>query len=270
MGCDGTEQVNLTNHSSEDKQPSWGAGGKLAFSSNRNSTGGFDIYLLTLEPWSITRLTTNTARDESPALSPDGSKVAFVSHRDGNAEIYTLAFSDSTLTRITSNSSADMDPAWSSDGTRLAFASNRDGDWDVFITDSSLANPINLTDSAADDTGAHSDRHPDLMDYFGDEQIAFSSDRDGGWEIFTMYDDGSEQGKSTENADNLVDSHPSWDPLGEYLAIHSDRNGNFEVATMYYDATGYVNITGAGYSSAGSSETDPDWEPVDGAGYCGE
>ena len=112
MGCDGEDQVNLTNNSAEDKQPSWAAGGKLAFSSNRNSEGGYDIYLLTLSPWAITRLTTDAANDESPALSPDGSKVAFVSYRDsdGDAEISVLTVSDKSLAQITDNTAADMDP----------------------------------------------------------------------------------------------------------------------------------------------------------------
>ena len=52
-----------------------------------------------------------------PALSPDGSKVAFVSHRDGNPEIYVLVISSNSLTRVTNDDSNDMDPAWSSDGT---------------------------------------------------------------------------------------------------------------------------------------------------------
>ena len=103
MGCDGKNQVNLTNHSAEDKQPSWASGGRLAFSSNRDAAGGFDIYLLTLDPWGIARLTTNAADDESPALSPDGGKVAFVSYRDGDAEIYVLDFSSNTLTNFTNN-----------------------------------------------------------------------------------------------------------------------------------------------------------------------
>ena len=269
MGCDGTSQVNLTNHSGTDKEPSWSGGGKLAFSSNRNAEGGFDIYLLTLDPWGITRLTSNSANDESPALSSDGSKVAFVSNRDGNAEIYALTISSNSLTRITNNTSEDRDPAWSSDGSRMAFSSNRDGDWDIYMTDTSLANPANLTDSSADDTGSHGDRWPDLQDYFGDELIAFASDRDGDWEIFTMYGDGSDQTQSTSDGD--VDRHPSWDPLAEYLVVESDRDGNLEVARMYYDASEYRNITIAGNANSSlSSETSPDWEPVDDGLYCGD
>ena len=122
----------------------------MAFSSNRNADGGYDIYLLTLDPWNIARLTTNAANDESPALSPDGSKVAYVSYRDSDAdaEVYVLTVSDRSLVQITSNTDSDMDPAWSSDGTRIAFASDRDGDWDVFLADADGSNPTNLTDSS--------------------------------------------------------------------------------------------------------------------------
>ena len=273
MGCDGSNQVNLTNNSSDDKQPSWAKGGKLAFSSNRNSESGYDIYLLTLSPWSIERLTTNEADDLSPALSPDGSKVAYVSYRDldGDAEIYVLRVSDRSLTRITDNTDKDLDPAWSSDGTRLLFASDRDGDFDIYVTDTSLANAMNLTDSTADDSDGDNDRWPDSSDSFDGELIAFASDRDGDWEIFTMYDDGSDPLQSTGNTGSTEDSQPSWDPLGEYMVIQTDRNGDYEVATMYFDGFGFINITQLGYRDSGnSSDSAPDWEPVDGGVYCGE
>ena len=273
MGCDGSGQTNLTNNPSNDKEPSWTSGGKLVFSSNRNSGGGYDLYLLTLSPWSLERLTTNAADDVSPALSPDGSKVAYVSYRDldGDAEVYVLTVFDKSLVRITDNAHKDFDPAWSYDGARLFFSSDRDGDFDIYVTDTDLANPTNLTDSTADDTNDYSDRWPDSSDSFDGEVIAFASDRDGDWEIFTMYADGSEQIQSTENTGGVMDSHPSWDPLGEYLALQSDRDGNFEAATMYSFGGEYANITQNGYSDSGdSSETSPDWEPVDDGAYCGE
>ncbi len=276
MGCDGTNQVNLSNHSAEDKQPSWASGGRLAFSSNRNAVGGFDVYMLTLDPWGIARLTTNQADDESPALSTDGSKVAFVSYRDGNAEIYVLNISGNTLTRITNDTAADMDPAWSPDGSRLFFASYRDGDWDIYVAASDGSNVVNLTDSATDDSNDYNDRWPDFGFYddgdgTGESIIAFASDRDGDWEIYSMFSDGTGQAQSTLNTDGVVDSQPSWDPLGEYVVIQSDRGGNFEVATMYYDAFEYINVTAKGYSaSGGSNESSPDWEPVDDGAYCGE
>ncbi len=271
MGCDGSSPVNLTNNPADDKQPSWAEGGLLAFSSDRNARGGFDIYLLTLNPWRLERLTSNQANDESPALSPDGSKVAFVSHRDGNAEIYLLAVTDGTLTRLTNNSVSDSDPAWSPDGATLVFASDRDGDWDIYTADADGSNISNLTDSSTDDSKDYSDRWPDFgyYDYgdgTGDELIAFASDRDGDWEIFTMYSDGAEPAKSTANMDEKVDAEPSWGPLGEHLVAHSNRDANFEVLRMYYDGSSAVNIS----RNRVSQDTSPDWEPVRDAKSCGE
>ena len=266
MGCDGKDQVNLTNNSAEDKEPSWGKGGRLAFSSNRNSEGGFDIYLLTLEPWAVVRLTTNAANDESPALSPDGSKVAYVSYRDndGDAEIYVLTVSDRSLVQITSNTAADVDPVWSPDGDRIVFASDSDGDWDIYIADADGSNVTNLTDSSDDDANAYNDRWPDMgQDSYGDLLITFASDRKGNWELYTMYDDGVDPWRTTNN--NGADTQPSWGPSVEEIAFHTNRDGNSEIYTIFDGGGLGKNIT-----SDDSNDLHPDWEPQEGYSYCGE
>ena len=51
-----------------------------------------------------TRLTNNPAIDISPSFSADGSKIAFVSNRDGNQEIYVMNADGSNQTRLTNNS----------------------------------------------------------------------------------------------------------------------------------------------------------------------
>ena len=266
MGCDGNDQINLTNNSAEDKDPSWARGGRLAFSSNRNSEGGYDIYLLTLDPWGITRLTTNSANDESPALSPDGTRLAYVSYRDsdGDAEIYVMTISDRSLVQITTNTDSDMDPAWSSDGTRLAFASNRDGDWDIFLANADGSNFTNITDSSSDDTNGHNDRWPDMgEDTYGDELITFSSDRTGNWELHTMYDDGVDPWRTTNNSGS--DTESSWGSSVEEIAFQTDRDGNLETYSIFDGGGDSYNRS----SSAGSVDSSPDWEPLDVAVYCG-
>ena len=274
MGCDGLSQVNLTNHSAVDRQPSWARGGKVAFSSNRNSGGGFDIYLLTLDPWGIERLTTNAADDEFPSLSPDGSKVAFVSQRDGNSEIYLLDISGETRTpsRLTNNSAEDSDPAWKRDGSGLVFASNRSGNWDIYRMDSDGSSLAKWT-IVSDDVG--NDRSPALGEYFGDEVVAFASDRDGDWEIY-VYDEFDGFRATTDLRRGEVDSSPSWGPSGDEFVFHTNRDagGNYEVyraANSFGDSRKNITLDG-NISSSSSNETHPDWEPVvvNGEGYCGE
>jgi Tol biopolymer transport system component len=59
-----------------------------------------------------TRLTTNPADDSDPAWSPDGTKIALQSDRDGNGEIYVMQADGTGQTRLTANPALDNFPAW--------------------------------------------------------------------------------------------------------------------------------------------------------------
>ena len=60
-----------------------------------------------------TRLTNNSALDELPAWSSEGTKIAFSSRRDGNDEIYVMNADGTNQTRLTTNAAADGGAAWS-------------------------------------------------------------------------------------------------------------------------------------------------------------
>ena len=98
-----------------------GTNGPIAFVSSRD--GNAEIYIMNADGSGVTRLTTNSANDEFPAWSPDGSKIVFTSGRSGNDEIYVMNADGSSVTRLTNNSAADRYAAWSPDGRRIIFAS---------------------------------------------------------------------------------------------------------------------------------------------------
>lgn len=62
---------------------------------------------------------------EYPVASPDGSRIAFESRRDGNYEIYTVRSDGTGLTRLTTDPADDKNPQWLPSGD-LVFASERD------------------------------------------------------------------------------------------------------------------------------------------------
>ena len=103
-----------------------------------------------------TRLTRNSAKDESPAWSPDGTQIAFYSDRDGNGEIYVMAADGSQPTRLTRNDALDGSPAWSPDGTQIAFDSTRDGtwNWNIYVMAADGSQPTRLTRNSAHDWAA--------------------------------------------------------------------------------------------------------------------
>ena len=116
-----------------------------------NRDGDYEIYVMAADGSQPTRLTRNSARDLSPAWSPDGTQIAFDSYRDGNWEIYVMAADGSQPTRLTRNDAIDGIPAWSPDGTQIAFMSDRDGDFEIYVM---AAKPETSGDDGGDGGGS--------------------------------------------------------------------------------------------------------------------
>ena len=88
-----------------------------------------------------------------------------------------------------------------------------------------------------DDPMSQSDTTPDeILPLSG--QIAFSSDKDGDFEIYLMNADGTSLRQLTENEG--VDYPSSWSPDGRKLAFISDRTGTSEIFVMEIDGSGSV------------------------------
>jgi Tol biopolymer transport system component len=96
------------------------------------SDENFDLYLARPGVATYQRLTNDPAMDYEPALSPDGSKVAFSSYRDNKQEIYLLDLTTLALQQLTSSPGVDDQPAWSADGSQIAFVSQRNGQPEIY------------------------------------------------------------------------------------------------------------------------------------------
>ena len=66
-------------------------------------------------------------------------------------------------------------------------------------------------------------------------KIAFSSNRDGNWEIYLMNPDGSQQERLTRN--DALDHSPVWSPTGEQILFTSDRDGFKDLYVMNADGS---------------------------------
>ena len=73
------------------------------------------------------------------------------------------------------------------------------------------------------------------------EKIAFTSSRDGNYEIYVMNSDGTGQTRLTNNA--ASDEFPSFSADGSKIAFASCRDGNWEIYVMNSDGSGQTNLT---------------------------
>ena len=96
---------------------------------------------------SLEQLTFEETVDYYPDWSPDGTRIAFESNRDGNWEIYVMNHDGSDVQRLTDDPGNDLMPAWSPDGSLLAFQTDRDGNWEIYLMSADGSNPIRVTNN---------------------------------------------------------------------------------------------------------------------------
>ena len=98
-------------------------------------------------------MTTHPKGDSNPALSPDGSKIAFISNRDSvHGDLYVMNVDGSDVRRLTTNIEVyDGKAAWSHDGLKIAFGAKRD----IFVIGADGSDLTRLTSNQADDHGQH-------------------------------------------------------------------------------------------------------------------
>lgn len=149
-----TQPINTTTASGisagvDEADPIWiNDGTKLILSSKSGNAGNYDIFSHRISDGQRINLTNHSSYDRYPALSPDGTKIAFVSYRDGNSEIYKMNADGSNVVRLTNHAATDSEPTWSPDGTRIAFTSDRDkseGYQEIFVMNADGSSPVRIT-----------------------------------------------------------------------------------------------------------------------------
>ena len=158
----------------------------------------------------LTRLTNGDWDDITPALSPDGTKLAFASNRFGHWDLFLMDLASGELTQLTDTPEYDGAPTWSPDGSFLAYESYRDENLEIIIgpADDPAKNAIRLTTSPATD---HSPAWAP-----GGRQIAFVSNGEIILADLDRTNDARFQNLS--NTPLAIEAHPVWSPDGNRLA----------------------------------------------------
>jgi len=155
----------------------------------------------------------------SPAWSPDGQELAYVSFEDQKAIVFAQDVASGKRRKIASFRGSNSAPSWSPDGQSLVVTLSRDGGSQLYIVGRNGENPRRITNSQSIDTeGVFS---PD------GRFIYFVSDRSGGPQVYRVpVAGGAPERVSFTGSYNIS---PALSPDGRYLAYISRQNGAFKL-----------------------------------------
>jgi TolB protein len=158
----------------------------------------------------------------SPAWSPDGKQLAYVSFESQKAVVYTQDASSGARRAIANFRGSNSAPAWSPDGQTLAVTLSRDTGSQLYLMASTGGTPRRLTTSSAIDTEPAF--APDGRGLY------FVSDRGGGPQIYrTSLNGGSVERITFNGAYNIS---PAISPDGRTLAYISRQGGGYRLYTL--------------------------------------
>jgi TolB protein len=158
----------------------------------------------------------------SPAWSPDGRRLAYVSFENKKPVVYVHSLLDGKRQVAANFKGSNSAPAWSPDGQRLAVSLSRDGGSQIFLVNADGSGVRRLAQSSGIDTEPVFT--PD------GQSIYFTSDRGGSPQIYRMPAGGGEAQRVTFEGSYNVS--PRISPDGKTLAYIARHNGKFQVTTM--------------------------------------
>lgn len=178
----------------------------------------------------------------SPAWSPDGKHIAYVSFEGKRSSIYTQELSTGKRKLISKFPGINGAPAWSYDGRKMALVLTRTGDPKIYLLDLATKSLRQLTFGRALDTEPNFS--PDGM------SLVFTSNRSGSPQIYKLDLATGEVSRLTYNGN--YNARGSFSPDGKSLIMLHQDEGMFNVATQDIESGRVTTLTRTGFDESPS------------------
>ncbi len=169
-----------------------------------------DIYRINMDGKIVNRITNGPAgaMNVEPAVSPDGTKIAYSSDRSGRPMIYVANVDGSNPVRKTFAGQFNSSPAWSPDGKKIAFAGQEAGNFDIFVMNADGTEMTRLTKAARNNGRMSNNEDPSFSP--DGRFVMYTSNRTGPNQIFFSTVDGTEERRVTNDNANYYKAR--WSP----------------------------------------------------------
>lgn len=171
----------------------------------------------------------------SPAWSPDGERLAYVSFEAGRPQIFVQNVATGKRRRVADFSGINGAPAWAPDGRRLAVVTSRDGNAEVYVLDLESGDLTRITRHYGIDTEPA--WAPD------GRSLVFTSDRGGRPQLYRVAvgPDGARGSPERITFEGSYNARGSISPDGERVAMVHGNNGAFRIAVLNLE-TGALRV----------------------------
>lgn len=246
--ADGQNLAKVTDDRSISISPAWGPDGARVYYTSYCAQFPY-IYSININSSSPRRERVSgfPGMNMSPAISPDGRRMALSLSKDGNPDLYVMDLATRSLTRVTRTTPAgEVSPSWSPDGRQLVFVSDSSGRPQLFVMSSSGSAPRRITFHGSENVAP---------DWGRNGLIAYTSLRDGLYRICVINPVNGEDRQLTDDGTNYED--PSWAPDGRHIVCgrsEGRRSGVYILDTMGDGLIRLLNVSGEWSSPAWSSK----------------
>lgn len=182
----------------------------------------YELQVADIDGHSPQTLLTSSQPLLSPAWSPDGARLAYVSFEGQNSAVYVQDVASGRRERISAEPGLNSAPAWSPDGRKLALTLSKDGNPEVYILDLGSRRLQRITTDPAIDTEAV--WSPD------GRRLMFTSDRGGGPQIYEVNSNGGQPRRLTHEGN--YNARPRYSSDGKMLALVHGSGAGYRIATL--------------------------------------